>query len=846
MPLFRSSRVTCSPRPAFLLFFAFAFSLRAQNVVLDHATGSTPLPNGIEIQSGDAREQITALRDDILRVRIAPQGQMPEDASWAVSPENRRSSVSVTPANSDSSIGFRTRSLSVEVDPKTLRLTVRDLAGNIVQQDAQPIHYDGTAFRVYKTMQLDEHYYGLGDRTGPLDRRDEAFTLWNTDAYRFQESTDPIYKSIPFFITFRAGRAAGIFLDNTWRTSFDFGKQLAGVYSFGAVNGPLDYYILYGPTPKEVVERYTWLTGTPPLPPLWTLGFQQSRYTYFPESQLLDVASRLRADHIPADALYLDIDFQDHHRPFTIDTKAFPDFPGMVSKLKAENFHLVTIADLHIANLPNAGYAPYDRGIAGNHFVHNPDGSVYTGVVWPGPAVFPDFTQQQSRAWFGTLYRDFYKMGVAGFWDDMNEPSIFNSPTKTMPLDVVHRIDEPGFITRTATHAEIHNVYGMENSRATFEGLLKLNPNFRPFVLTRASYAGGQRYAATWTGDNSSTWNHLRMTTPMIENLGLCGFAFTGADVGGFAGSPSMPLLTKWLEVAAFQPIDRDHTEKGSAFQEPWVGGPEQEAMRRRYIEERYRLMPYLYTVAEEASRTGLPMVRPLFLEFPHGATDGHPIDTDTPGEFLLGSDLLIAAPPFPDEVEPYQVEFPTAVWYNYWTGEKVPPPPPPTEPPDPALPPSPASFVPLTTEIHPELATLPVFARGGAIIPIEPLVQSTDETPQGPLTLRIYTGNSSDPCSGSLYLDDGSSYAYQHGAFLRMKFSCEVNADGFHLRIAPRQGTYPVWWKEIRAEIYGWVPKENTALISGKAASLSISNLQHGVAVVIPQTDRGFDLDLK
>ena len=340
MPSIRSFRVTFSQRPVLLLVFALALSLRAQNVVLDHATGSTPLPDGIEIQAGDAREQITALRDDVLRVRIAPHGQMPEDASWAVSVENRHSSVPVTPVTSAGSIGFRTRSLSVEVDPKTLRLTVRDLAGNIVQQDAQPIHYNGAAFRVYKSMPLDEHYYGLGDRTGPLDRRDESFTLWNTDAYRFQESTDPIYKAIPFFITFRAGRAAGIFLDNTWRTSFDFGKQLPNVYSFGAVNGPLDYYILYGPTPKEVVERYTWLTGTPPMPPLWTLGFQQSRYTYFPESRLLDVASRLRADHIPADALYLDIDFQDHHRPFTIDQQAFPDFAGMVAKLKAENFHL--------------------------------------------------------------------------------------------------------------------------------------------------------------------------------------------------------------------------------------------------------------------------------------------------------------------------------------------------------------------------------------------------------------------------------------------------------------------------------------------------------------------------
>ena len=848
MPRFRLFRFTFSAvtLSGLLGFFACTATLRAQSsFVLDHVTGFSSLPNGIEVRDGDAREQITALRDDVLRIRVAPRGQMPEDASWAVSADARHSSVPVAPAISGDTIGFRTRSLQVEIDRKTLRLTIRDLAGNIIQQDALPIRYDGTAFRVYKTMPLDEHYFGLGDKTGPLDRRDEAFTLWNTDAYGFQESTDPIYKSIPYFITFRAGRAAGLFLDDTWRTSFDFGKELPGVYSFGAVNGPLDYYFLYGPTPKEVVEHYAQLTGTPPLPPLWTLGFQQSRYSYYPQSRVLEIAARLRADRIPADAIYLDIDYQDHNRPFTINREAFPDFPGMVSQLKAENFHLVTIADLHIAKLPDHGYAPYDTGIAGDEFVHNPDGTVYTGIVWPGPSVFPDFTRQQTRAWFGTLYRDFYSMGVAGFWDDMNEPSVFNTPTKTMPLDVIHRIDEPGFITRTATHAEIHDIYGMQNSRATFEGLLKLNPNLRPFVLTRASYAGGQRYAATWTGDNSSTWNHLRLTTPMLENLGLSGFAFAGADVGGFAGTPSTALLTKWLEVAAFQPIDRDHTEKGSGDQEPWVGGPEQEAIRRRFIEERYRLMPYLYTLAEETSRTGLPMVRPLFLEFPHAATDGHPIDIDTSGEFLLGSDLLIAAPPFPDELSSYQAEFPTAVWYNYWTGEKVSAPPP-APPPDPALPPAPSSLVPLTTDIRPELATLPVFARGGAIIPISPLVQSTNETPQGPLTLRVYTGNADQPCSGSLYLDDGASYAYRHGAYLRMKFTCKVDVDGFHLHLDPHEGSYPAWWKEIRAEIYGWTPKQNAIVANGKPATLESHELPHGLAVVFPDNGSGFELDLK
>ncbi len=844
-------RKFCSSSVALFLYLATSvLILHAQQVprkqdllVLDHATAFTALANGVAIVDGSVREEITAVRDNVIRVRIAPGSTLPEDASWAVLPAALHSQVKVTSESSETSFGFRTAALDIEIDKSTLQLTARDLSGKIVQQDALPVRFEGTSFHVYKSMPLDEHYFGLGDKTGPLDRRDEAFSLWNTDAYRFQESTDPIYKSIPSFMIYRAGVASGIFLDNTWRTSFDFGKEFPGVYSFGAVNGPLNYYILYGPSPKQVVETYAWLTGRPPLPPMWSLGYQQSRYSYGPQSRVLEVAQRLRDDHVPADAIYLDIGFQEKNRPFTVDTKAFPDFPGMIAKLNAENFHVVAITDLHIAKLPNQHYFPYDSGMAGDHFVKNPDGSVYTGVVWPGPSVFPDFAQRQTRAWWGTLYENFHKLGIEGFWNDMNEPSIFDTPTHTMPLDVVHRIDEPGFIKRTATHAEIHDVYGMENSRATFDGLRTLDPNLRPFVLTRATYAGGQRYAATWTGDNSSTWNHLRMSTFMLENLGLSGFAFSGADVGGYAGTPSPDLLTKWIEIAAFQPIDRDHTEAGTGDQEPWVGGPVQEAIRRRFIEERYRLMSYLYTLAEEASRTGLPMIRPLFLEYPNAAPDGHPIDIDiqASGEFLLGHDLLIAPSPFPNEADGYSIEFPSADWYNYWTGQKVRNP----RAADPGTGPAPSASaqVQLSIPVKPDLATLPVFVHAGSILPIAPLVQNTNQIPQGPLSLRVYAG---DDCNGSLYQDDGRTYAYKDGAYLRMKFTCQVAPDGFHLRADPPEGTYPAWWKEIHVEIYGWKPSANTVSLNGEPLQSTVSPVAHGFAITIPARSESFDLLLK
>jgi alpha-glucosidase len=803
------------------------------------------LTNGLRIETTSGGvEQIVALRDDVIRVRAADNQSLPEDASWAVLPEARRNSVDVTREDSANAVGFRTKSLRISVSRSDLRITIRDHSGRILLEDALPLHFDRSAFRVIESMPADEHYFGLGDKTGPLDRRNHAYAMWNTDAYRFQESTDPLYKSIPYFITYRAGIATGIFLDNTTRTNFDFGTESSSSYSFGAVAGPVDYYIFPGPSPRQVVETYAWLTGKPPLPPRWMLGFQQSRYSYTPESRLMEIANRLRADHIPADALYLDIDYQDRNRPFTVNTRTLPDLPKALATLHAMQFHVVAITDLHIADAPGQGYAPYDSGVKGDNFLHRPDGSVYVGSVWPGPSVFPDFTRAQSRTWWGSLYKPFVGMGFDGFWNDMNEPSIFDSPTGTIPLDVLHRIDEPGFCARTATHAEIHNVYGMENSRATYDGLRKIEPDKRPFVLTRATYAGGQRYAATWTGDNSSTWNHLRMTSPMLKSLGISGFSFSGADVGGFAGTATPDLLTKWIEISTFQPIDRDHTEKGTGDQEPWAGGADQENIRRRFIEERYRLMLYLYTLAEETVHTGMPMMRPLFLDYPDAARDKHPIDIDqgVESEFLLGHDLLIAPSPYLDAPDAYTVEFPSAAWYDYWTGERIPLPATDADP-EPNAPPPAIAQVALSANMHPSLDSLPVYVRAGAILPIEPLVQSTEETPHGPLTLRVYAG---DDCRGSLYTDDGESFAYERGDFLKMSFTCTVTSKEIRISISRHEGSFIPWWNSISLEIYGWTPVSGKIQLDGQSSAIAMARGKNFVAISIFDSGAGTSLKLE
>jgi alpha-glucosidase len=777
----------------------------------------TQRDDGIDIRQGAALTRIVAVRDDIVRIRVGPGGRLPVDASWAVLPASRESHVTVNALAERGVAGFRTSALAVRVALADGRLTIEDAAGRTILADApeRGLTFNSHGFDLRKTLPADEHIFGLGDKAGPLDHRGQAYSMWNTDAYGWQESSDPLYKSIPFFIGVDgAGRAFGLFLDNTWRSRFDFGRTDPGVIRIGAEDGPLDYYVMAGPAPKQVVEAWAWLTGPSPMPPRFALGFQQSRYSYMSDAEVRGIAERLRTEKIPADVLYLDIDYQDRNRPFTVNTQAFPDLAKLASDLKDEGFRLVLITDLHIADLPGQGYAPYDSGVAGDDFVKTPDGKTYVGVVWPGPSVFPDFTRAATRDWWGGLYKTFHADGVAGFWNDMNEPAVFDGPNHSMPLDVVDRIDEPGFVTRTTSQREIHNIFGLENSRATYEGLLKLDPDERPFVLTRASFAGGQRYAWTWTGDNSSTWNHLSISVPQLENLGLSGFAWSGADVGGYAGSPSPELLTRWIEVAAFTPLFRDHSGKGTARHEPWVDGPAQTDIRRKFIDARYRLMPYLYALADETARTGLPVMRPLFLEFPLAA--GHVRDTGL--EFMLGPDLVIAPPPEMDTRDVYDVGLPGRGWFDYWTGLPV------------AIDSSPPGVTGLKET--PALDRLPVYVRPGSILPRQPLTQSTAMTPDGPLEIDVYPGPG---CHGALYWDDGVSRRRETGDVLRQSLSCEVRGGGLTVTFDRRVGPFPPWWKSLKVTIHGWTRADAKADLAGKAVEATYDAGAQTLTMTLP-----------
>jgi alpha-glucosidase len=771
-----------------------------------HHDGSIARPDGIEIADGSETLCVTALTDEILRVRIARGGRFPEDASWAVPANVRSHHIIVHPIRD----GFSTAALIVHVEPNSLRLTVTDNQGRVISRDTgEAIHRDGSGFAIRKAMSISEHVFGLGDKTGLLDRRG-TYVDWNTDSFGYASSTDPIYKSIPFFVAVGGpGGSYGLFLDNIWRGSFDFGHRTDGVIEFGAVDGPVDYYLIAGPGIAEVVRRYTDLTGKAPLAPLWALGYQQSRWSYMSDAEVRQLAARFRADHFPLDVIWLDIDYQDRNRPFTVNTSTFPDMRRLNADMGAQGIRLVAITDLHIAYLPGQGYAAYDSGAAGNHFVHAADGKVYVAPVWPGPSVFPDFTRAATRAWWGSLYKDFIADGFSGFWNDMNEPAVFDTPTKTMPLDNLHRIDSDDFAPRTATHAEIHNVFGMQNTRGTFEGMQRLRPNVRPFVMTRASFAGGQRYAATWTGDNSATWDHLRLAVQQQISLGLSGFSYSGADVGGFTGGASPELMTRWFEFAAFMPIFRDHSMKDAPRAEPWVDGPEQLAIRRRYVEERYRLMPYLYALAEENARTGDPIMRPVFYDYPEALTS----TCDQTMTFTLGRDLLVAGPPKPESPEPFDICLPKGDWYDYWTGLPVP------------------AAGKMTR--RPELASLPVFVRAGTILPRQPAVRSTAEVPRGALSLDVYPGGD---CRGTLYLDDGVSV---NGASLRQTIRCDEGYAGLSLHFDSRAGSYRPWWNRIEVLVHGW---NRDAAVQGVGA-IRADATTHILRFSIPDQPRPADI---
>lgn len=596
--------------------------------------------------------------------------------------------------------------------------------------------------------------YGLGETTAFLDKRGERYVMWNSDVFDpHVPETESLYQSIPLLIHFHEGRAYGVFFDNPGRITVDL-RASRDRYQVTTHTGRMDRYLIFGPTLKDVVMNYTSLTGHMPMPPLWAIGYHQSRYSYKSQEEVLAIARTFREKNIPCDAIYLDIHHMDGYRVFTFHPEHFPDPRSMVNELEEMGFHAVPIVDPGVKR--DARFRVYREGVQGGHFCKKLEGDLFIGKVWPGDSAFPDFTDPATRQWWGGLHRAFTDLGIRGIWNDMNEPSVFDCELKTMDLDVVHANGgDP------KTHEELHNLYGLLMSQATYEGLRGLLGGERPFVVTRAGYAGIQRYAAVWTGDNRSYWEHLAMSMPMMMNLGLSGVAFCGADVGGFGHHASGELLARWTQLGAFSPFFRNHCLDNMQDQEPWRFGERVEAICRDYISLRYRWLPHLYTLFREAAATGVPILRPLVLEYPDDPNTYNLCD-----QFLFGADVLVAPVCRPDTAV-RSVYLPRGEWIDYWTGERY------------------AGGRHILADAP--LEKLPIYVRAGAILPEQPVRQHAGERPAdeagGRLTFRLYAAAPGGRSVYELFEDDGLTFAYKTGAYNTIRVEAEYGEEAVRIR---------------------------------------------------------------
>ena len=624
-------------------------------------------------------------------------------------------------------------------------------------------------YKVYvaKTMEEDMHFYGFGEKTGHLDKKRYHYVNWNTDnPAPHGETFDRLYQSVPFFIGLNKADAFGIFFDNHFETHFDMGRDNSKYYYFSAMDGNLDYYFIYGKSIQNIVKGYTTLTGTMPLPQKWTLGYQQCRWSYDTEERVMEIAENFRKRDIPCDTIYLDIDYMDGYRVFTWNNKRFKNPEYMIKKLKDMGFKVVTIIDPGVKVDKN--YEIYNEGLESNYFATDKNGITYVNEVWPGDSVYPDFINSDVRKWWASKVNIMMDYGISGIWNDMNEPASFRGP---LPNDVMFNND--GTLVE---HREVHNVYGHFMSKATYEGI-KSKTNKRPFVVSRAGYSGTQKYSTVWTGDNQSTWEQLRMSIPMLMNMGLSGMTFCGIDVGGFGHDCTDELLSRWVQVGAFTPLFRNHSVVGTRDQEPWAFDEKTEDINRKYIKLRYKLIPYMYDTMWKSSISGAPFLRPLLFNY---QSDENTYEIND--EFLCGDNILVA-PVLEQGLKCRMIYLPKGNnWIDYWTKEEF----------------EGGQYIIKNTPLD----VCPIFIKSGTVIPICEEQQYIGEKENSKLNLEIYLGDNRTREEYIHYIDDGESFRYEQGEYNIYKIEVENN-ESLNISINRLNNKFNDTYKEIELIIF-------------------------------------------
>lgn len=667
-----------------------------------------PLSHGAEFQFEHANLELLLLAPDVVRITWKP-GELP--IPYAITGNDWPGDITHLEQlpQGHRMIGSQ---LMIEVSPAGA-LNVLDPSGGLLRAEEPPTQI-GNAWEQLASLDPEACVFGLGERAGEINLRGGSYQLWNQDpGGSYSRGHDPLYMSVPVYACLQPPGSYLLFHENPHRGEISFTDQVFVRFERGALRS-----YLFAGSPDHSLDRYTQLTGRPPMPPRWSLGYHQSRWGYRSENQIRDLAAQFKHHDLPISAIHLDIDYMDDYRVFTVDQRRFAHLAELASELDQDDIKLVTIIDPGIK--VDRGYPVFQEGLRRGVFCTLPNGRPMLSIVWPGWVHFPDFTKPDVCDWWGSYYPRLLDQGIAGFWHDMNEPSTFAAwGDKTFPLATRHAHGTQG-----DDHLSAHNLYALLMNRAGFEALEKYRPERRPWLLSRAGYAGGQRYAWNWTGDVETSWEALRQSLVTMLGIGLSGFAYTGSDIGGFSDTPDPELYLRWFQLGAFSPFFRTHSAIGTAAREPWMFEEGILSATRRLLHMRYRLMPYIYTLAWQAHRTGQPLMVPTFW-----ATPEDPALWEISDQFLLGRDLLVA-PVLSEGERQRQVHFPPGAWYDLWEGTRY-------------------EGSKIRT-VPANLATIPAFVRAGAIFPME--------VDAAQLELHIYLPDEGQ-LDGALYCDAGDGF---------------------------------------------------------------------------------------
>jgi alpha-glucosidase len=602
----------------------------------------------------------------------------------------------------------------------------------------QAIGFNNEQTYLILNRHVDDWIYGLGEKTGFLNKNNDKTINWNSDVFEpHTRSNKELYQSINMFTHMHSKNKYGLFIDNASKITFDFDSHEHNAIITTDI-GEMDYYVYTGDTIKEIIMQHAENTGKTYLPPMWALGYHQSRHSYESVEELEAIYNQFKTKEIPVDAIYLDILYMERYKVFSFNQDTYARIGEVIKQMKEDGVRIVPIVDPGVK--VEKGYPTYEEGLVNNRFCKDQAGLVYIGEVWPGKSAFYDFMDEEHRKAWGANHKFYTDLGIEGIWNDMNEPSVFRTESKTMDLDVIHHVNG-----KPKTHREMHNLYGLGMSMATYEGMKELIGK-RPFVLTRAGYAGIQKYATVWTGDNRSSWEHLEMTLPMCLNLGLSGVSLSGPDIGGFMDDSTEELLIRWIQMGTFLPFFRNHCSIGLKRQEPWEFGERAERINKKYIRLRYQLLRFIYSEVFKSHQTGLPVMRPLVLEF-----EDDPITYSMHDQFMLGSQLLIAPIMRPGETY-RKVYLPKGIWYNFFTNQKY----------------DGNQWI----IVKAELDEIPVFVKAGSVIPTTDWAMNADDLSKV-VTINVYL--QPEAFTEHHYFDDGMSFDYLKGDYGNL----EVNWDG-------------------------------------------------------------------